>query len=215
MGCFTALCPLLPFCSIVQTGQGQGQGQGVSSTQARISSYFTSMIEEKGLSTALGTFDTSLGGLRDFYSLHPAGQGGRGGGISEQTVSEMTAALEEVTWLEQLSGAVDAHHWVLKSGYLSAETLFAEREEGGGEGGGGGGDGISKVKIKSEGGVKRKVKDISQTDPLPYTASSSSKGARPGVFQHIRTFTAACMMHITPTALGLVTFIRRADYCSF
>jgi hypothetical protein len=194
MGCFTALCPLLPFCSIVQTGQGQGQG--VSSTQARISSYFTSMIEEKGLSTALGTFDTSLGGLRDFYSLHPAGQGGRGGGSSEQTVSEMAAALEEVTWLEQLSGAVDAHHWVLKSGYLSAETLFADREEGGG------GDAISKVKIKSEGGVKRKVQDISQADPLPYTASSSSKSARPGVFQHIKTFTAACMMHLAPTALG-------------
>jgi hypothetical protein len=199
MGSFTALCPLLPFCSIVQTGQGQGQeqgqGQGVSSTQARISSYFTSMIEEKGVSTALGTFDTSLGGLRDFYSLNPAGQGGRGS--SEQTVSETASALEEVTWLEHLSGAVDAHHWVLKSGYLTSETLFAER---GGEGGGD--DSFSKVKIKSEGGVKRKVQDISQADPLRYTASSSSKGVRLGVFQHIKAFTAACMMHLTPRALG-------------
>ena len=195
MGSFTALCPLLPFCSIVQTGQGQGQGQGVSTTQARVSSYFISIIEERGVSTALGTFDTSLEGLLDFYSLHPAGQ--RGKGVVEQTVSETASVLEEVTWLEHLSGAVDAHHWALKSGYLTLETIFSQR---GGEREGG--DAISKVKIKSEGGVKRKVKEISQTDPLPYSASSSSSmNTRLGIFQHIKTFTAACMIHLTHSAL--------------
>ena len=151
----------------------------MSSAQARVSSYFTSLIEERGISAALGPFDSSLGGLRDFYSFHPAGRGGEG-----REESEAASASDEVAWLEYLSGAVDAHHWVLKSGYLTAQTLFSDRE----------GEAHLKVKIKSEGGVKRKAQEISQADPRSLTQL--------GVFQHVKTFTAACMLNLGPRTPG-------------